>query len=191
MKKPAKSQYVPFLKGKRVSLRPVEVEDAIVFYQAVNDQEARQHLGHHQPLTLEQEREWIRAQKTTNQKVVLTIVLNKTDECIGNISLFHIDLVHRSAETGLLIAAPKYRNRGYGPEAKELMLSYAFCELGLHRIEARTFATNPASQRSLEKSGYTREGTLREARLVNGKQTDVYVYSILRKEWEERKSTQP
>lgn len=77
------------------------------------------------------------------------------------------------------------RGKGCGTEAVQLMVDYLFLSKDIARIQAFTDVRNKASQRVLEKAGFKREGTLREAGLVRGHRTDAYIYGVVREEWKE------
>jgi len=77
------------------------------------------------------------------------------------------------------------RGKGYGTEAIQLMVDYLFLSKDVARIQAFTDVRNKASQRVLEKAGFKREGTLRNAGFVRGHKSDAYVYGVLREEWKE------
>ena len=51
-----------------------------------------------------------------------------------------------------------YAGRGYTTQAVELMTTFAFLELGLHRIEINIRPENAASIRVAQKAGYFFEG---------------------------------
>jgi RimJ/RimL family protein N-acetyltransferase len=75
---------------------------------------------------------------------------------------------------------PAYRGRGHGTEAQRQLVRYLFAHTPLNRIQALTSAQNLAEQRSLEKAGFTHEGTLRGRFFHNGAYHDEYLYGILR-----------
>jgi len=81
---------------------------------------------------------------------------------------------------------PEHRNKGYGTEVTQVLTDYLFLTKNVPRVQAIVDTRNMASIAVLEKSGFTREGTLRKS-LWNaaGRWTDGYVYSILREEWKE------
>jgi ribosomal-protein-alanine N-acetyltransferase len=58
----------------------------------------------------------------------------------------------------------------------------------VHRVSAEVVAENAASVRVLEKSGMKREGRLRGKFFKDGIYRDLYVYSILRNEWQQWKA---
>lgn len=78
---------------------------------------------------------------------------------------------------------PAARNRGYCTEAVMMMVDYLFLSQNITRIQAETHTENSASQRVLEKAGFTREGTKRQASFVRGQWQDDVLFSILREEW--------
>lgn len=60
------------------------------------------------------------------------------------------------------------------------VIECAFEEVELHRLEALVIPGNLASERLLEKSGFKREGLLREYMYINGKHQDLAMFSLLR-----------
>ena len=98
---------------------------------------------------------------------------------------FHsIEPAHRRLEIGYTWLGAPYRGTGRNAEAKLLLLDHAFDELGAHRVEFKTDATNRRSQAALEAIGATREGTLRRhVVLDNGRVRDSVYFSIVWDEW--------
>jgi RimJ/RimL family protein N-acetyltransferase len=70
-------------------------------------------------------------------------------------------------------------NQGIASEAAAAALSHALGGLRLHRVEALVALENKASQRVIEKLGFTREGVAREAEYVDGRYLDHIQYSYL------------
>ncbi len=182
------SDAVVFLRGKRVYLRPMELEDTERTVRWINDPETRRWLGNVWPLNQVRERVWIeeKYKERPAHDLTLAIVLTEGDMHIGNLGLHQIDWVNRLAVSGMLIGEADARGKGYGPEAKELLLGHAFNTLGLMLIEAGAFECNMASRRSLEKSGYTYEATLRRRFWREGQWCGECVFSITAEEWRAR-----
>jgi [ribosomal protein S5]-alanine N-acetyltransferase len=82
---------------------------------------------------------------------------------------------------------PKERRKGYGSEAVQLIVDYLFLSREIVRIQAETHPDNIASQKVLEKSGFTREGLIRKSFFSRGRYRDTAMWSILREEWKEPK----
>ena len=78
---------------------------------------------------------------------------------------------------------PSERNQGYCTEAVKLMVDYLFLSKDIIRVQADTNPMNRASQRVLEKAGFTKEGLIRKDVFVRGEWRDGILYSILRDEW--------
>jgi [ribosomal protein S5]-alanine N-acetyltransferase len=69
--------------------------------------------------------------------------------------------------------------RGLATQAVSEAVEFAFGEGGLHRLEAGTLPDNVASQRVLEKNGFTRYGTARGLVLIGGEWRDHVLYERL------------
>jgi RimJ/RimL family protein N-acetyltransferase len=82
-----------------------------------------------------------------------------------------------------LIGVP-YWNQGYATEAAQHAVDWGFQQLGLNRIYAQHFGSNPASGRVMQKMGMKYEGTLRQHYIRFGEVQDAVCYGILRDEWQ-------
>jgi [ribosomal protein S5]-alanine N-acetyltransferase len=96
---------------------------------------------------------------------------------IGAASLSRAGQFNR-AELGYWIGQ-SFWNRGYCTEAAGAVLRYGFDTLGYHKISARHFVGNPSSGRVLEKIGMTREGTLQDDVIKDGKYLTVQLFGAL------------
>jgi RimJ/RimL family protein N-acetyltransferase len=65
-----------------------------------------------------------------------------------------------------------------------LLLQFAFGELNLRRVQLTVFSYNTAAIRLYEKLCFQREGTFREFLQRDGQLYDMYLYGLLRREWE-------
>lgn len=102
-----------------------------------------------------------------------------TNNLIGHIALYAIKrLPYSSAFVGYAMDEI-YIGKGIVTEAVELVVQFAFEQIGLHRVEAYVSTKNNASIRVLEKSGFQREGLLRKLLYINGQWVDHYMYARL------------
>ncbi|CAO2650060.1 Nn.00g013520.m01.CDS01 [Neocucurbitaria sp. VM-36] len=92
---------------------------------------------------------------------------------------------HRWTEIGIDIL-PAYQGRGYGGEAIEWALEYAFRRAGLHRVKIRAFEWNDRALRLYERVGFKEEGREREALWHLGRWWDGITMGMLEREWRER-----
>jgi RimJ/RimL family protein N-acetyltransferase len=103
-------------------------------------------------------------------------------EIVGLVSLTGIDPIHRHAEFHILLGADAH-GEGMGTDATRAILRHAFGDLNLHRVFLHVLTTNTAAIRMYEKTGFTREGTLRQAAFKNGTYQDLMVMGILNPEF--------
>lgn len=133
-------------------------------------------------------REWY--ENSLGSGANLMIHTAEDDRVIGVIELDGFDWEARSAWVGIGIGDPEYRGRGYGTEAMQLILDYAFRCLNLNRVNLNVFAFNKRAIRSYEKCGFRYEGTQREVLFKEDQRWDIIDMGILRSEWEERQKLQ-
>jgi RimJ/RimL family protein N-acetyltransferase len=106
------------------------------------------------------------------------------DTLIGVVGLFQIQWMHQVGSLGIAIGNPAYWGKGYGTDALQLILGYAFRELNLYRIGASTIAYNIRSIKAHEKVGFSHEGIQRSFIRREGQRFDLILYGLLRPGWE-------
>ncbi len=100
----------------------------------------------------------------------------KSEKMIGRIRIYNIvHGVFRSAFIGYSMDE-QYQGNGYMKEAVSLVVTYAYEELGLHRIEATTLVDNEKSQRVLKACGFNELGICKEYLHINGKWRDHVIF---------------
>lgn len=77
----------------------------------------------------------------------------------------------------------EYWGKGYTTEALNEVLRFAFEENDVYRFEAGCLKENIASERVLQKCGFTKEGELKEYQWHDGKFKDRVLYRLIRSEW--------
>ena len=100
---------------------------------------------------------------------------NAGREHCGNIKLV-VNWFHHFGEVGLAIHG-NWWNKGFGTEAIELISEWAFKALGLHKLVAGCYSSNPASLRAFMKAGYLEEGRFRAQYWSEGQWVDEVVLS--------------
>ncbi len=105
------------------------------------------------------------------------------DAIVGSIDLSQIFRGgFKSAYVGYQMGAP-FAGRGYMTEAIQLVLSYAFNDLKLHRIEANIQPHNTASIALVKRAGFTNEGYSRRYLKICGRWRDHERWAILAEDW--------
>ncbi|WP_442951164.1 GNAT family N-acetyltransferase [Paenibacillus sp. 481] len=168
-----------FLVGENVYLRPLNREDAELYYEQLYDSETRKFTGTHKHYTKEQIANYIDSKAHDRSSVLLLIALNETDEVIGDIALQDMDGINRSAGIRIAISHEEHQGQGYGQEAMLLMLEYGFGLLNLQRIDLEVFAYNARAAHVYEKLGFVREGVRRQALYYNHQYHDVILMGML------------
>jgi RimJ/RimL family protein N-acetyltransferase len=175
----------PFLLGARVYLRAIEETDLPLLHRWLNAPNVRTQLDLAFPTDLEKQRLWYAGLDRSPLPTYLIFAVVRTfdDAVIGTQQLKDIDWRHRNAMSGSLIGEPSLRGQGFGPEAKNLLLRYAFDDLGLMRIGARVTDSNEASLKGLAKCGYKEEGRIRKSLYLDGQWHDDILLGVLADEW--------
>ena len=112
----------------------------------------------------------------------LAIVWRENGKMIGTVGFTSYDPQNSCAEAGYVLS-PDYWGRGIATEALEALLSFAFCELQLNRVEAKYISGNSASLRVMEKCGMKREAMLRKKLFIKGQFRDIGICSILKEDY--------
>ena len=100
----------------------------------------------------------------------------------GMVGLHPIDWLNREVEIGYWLGE-KYQGLGLVTKAVRLMLSYAFEQLKLNRVELLCAVDNERSKAVACRLNFVFEGTEREGLRIQGKFFDVACYSLLAKEY--------
>jgi len=110
------------------------------------------------------------------------------DQLIGFLDLDGIQWSHGNAHLAIGIGERELWGKGYGTDAMQEALRFAFDELNLHRVTLTVFEYNPRAVRTYEKVGFREEGRLRQHLNRDGRRWDMIYMGILRSEWEAESS---
>jgi ribosomal-protein-alanine N-acetyltransferase len=105
------------------------------------------------------------------------------DLAVGRTDLFQIDREHGSAAFGITIGDPTMWGKGYGTDAVNAVVDFAFGQLRLERIWLDTDAANARAQAVYTKAGFVREGVLRHSFYQDGRWSDDIRMAMIREEW--------
>ena len=168
------------LQGKQVYLAVMEREDCKKiwddFEYDFNNPVESLNIGH----SVEKADEWFdEIQKLQGKDNVRLGIFLNDGTIIGDVALQGIDEKNRSCSIGMGIAKIDNRNKGYGFEAMQLILTHGFTKMGLERITGNTLEINKGSIRIMEKSGFVFEGRERKAVYFGGEKYDRLNYALL------------
>ncbi len=101
----------------------------------------------------------------------------ETGELYGGAVLHDFNWALGQVEIGYWLF-PEAQGRGIATRIARFLAERGFA-MGAERVEARVFVGNTASERVLERAGFTREGVLRSLPRRWGGRADMTVYSLL------------
>jgi ribosomal-protein-alanine N-acetyltransferase len=107
----------------------------------------------------------------------------ETLKIMGECGFHTWNKTHNRAELFYAMRNDTHKRKGFMTEAVPHVLKFGFNTLSLHRVEALIDYENTASRKILERFKFTREGTVRQDYVVNGKNEDSECFSLLKWEW--------
>lgn len=107
----------------------------------------------------------------------LMVIAAGSEEPVGGAMLHHLDAERAIVEIGYWLL-PGARGRGLATRTARLLAEHSFA-LGVLRVEGYVNVGNDASDRVLERAGYTREGVVRSLPKPDGTRVDKTLYSLL------------
>lgn len=169
----------------RVYLRAFEPEDNVLLHKWRNDAEiSLSYSGTRRFTSNVNEMRWVEERIFDKVNVCCALCIKETDEFIGCVFLSKIDNLNRSGHCATFIGVKEHWGKGYGTEARILILQHAFHDKGLVRIWSHIHEDNLGSLRMHEKCGYKFEGLLRRASYVDGVFKNLVTMSVLQDEFQ-------
>lgn len=179
---------LPTLTARRIVLRSLGRSDAAALHAVFSDPEVLRYCGGSRTADLaaafkkiEDTRDGFRARSFFQWGIARAA----DDLVIGTCTLHALAWPSRRAEIGFALGRSHW-GQGLMSEALSALLTHAFGDLGLHRLEADTDPRNARAIRTLERQGFQHEGTLRERWIVDGEVQDALIYGLLARDWRER-----
>lgn len=180
------------IETSRLTLRVWGEEDVEHLTRGLNDLEVAKWLAFvPHPYSPSHAKDWIRrCQEISNAGMrpisyEFAVELRAERAVIGGVSLNRIDWTAGTGGGGIWIAS-QYQRHGYGREAFEAKVRFAFCELGLTKLVNGYFDGNENSWAMQRRLGYRRAGEVPSRCMADGRQTIEHVTTLLRSDWENR-----
>jgi RimJ/RimL family protein N-acetyltransferase len=115
-----------------------------------------------------------------------TIRAREDDRLIGKAVINRIEWSNGNGWIRLGIGAEADRRKGYGSQALEMLLRFAFAELNMHRVTAPVQEYNEAGIALLKKFGFVEEVRRRQSLDRDGRRWDLIVFGLLQDEWQKQ-----
>ena len=109
--------------------------------------------------------------------LALAAIDARSDQVVGGGTLHHFDFERKIVEIGYFVL-PHARRRGIATTIARLLSEHAF-SLGVERVAAYVNVGNVASERVVERAGFTREGVVRSMPKPDGRRIDKTLFSLL------------
>lgn len=165
-----------------VKLRPLQLTDIVRLAELANNKNISANLRDAFPYPYSQNDAKVFIENCLMQNPTKTFAIEYQGEYVGNIGFLKgTDIYSKSAEIGYFLGEP-YWNKGIMSLAVDLATKYGFEALDIERIHTGVFDYNFASQRVLEKCGFTKEGIFKKAICKHGKLHDEIRYAKLKNE---------
>ncbi|MEV6654218.1 GNAT family protein [Streptomyces sp. NPDC051219] len=116
--------------------------------------------------------------------IPFAVIHRATDRAIGWTTFMDVDAADERLEIGWTWYGRAFWRTAANTEAKLLLLTHAFEDLGMGRVQLKTDHMNHRSQAAIARLGAKREGVLRRHRLrPDGTWRDSVYFSLLADEW--------
>ena len=180
---------LPVLQAGAVKLRELRLSDAATLLAMLTTEEVSRFISP-PPTTIdgfERFIAWTHRERAAGRYVCFGIVPDGYEQAVGIIQVRTLDAAFDIAEWGFAIGS-SFWGTGVFQTAAQQVLGFAFAEIGIHRLEARSAVANGRGNGALQKLGATREGVLRKSFLRDGVFHDQVIWSICQDEWREGQS---
>src|SRR3954449_6173261 len=178
---------LPVLTGSTVTLRELRASDAPSLFALLTTEEVSRFISP-PPSTVdgfEKFIAWTLRQRAVGSYVCFAVTIDATDTAIGIFQLRQLEPSFGTAEWGFAIGSA-YWGTGVFEEGANLLVTFAFDTVGVHRLEARAAVRNGRGNGALRKIGAVQEGVLRKSFLKDGEYLDQALWTILDEDWKAR-----
>jgi RimJ/RimL family protein N-acetyltransferase len=169
------------IRGTKTRLRALEHDDLPHFVRWINDPETRRFMVIRYPLSMAEEEKWW--DRFLDRDDYIFAIEAADGRYIGNIGLHDIEPENSRAMLGIIIGHKNYWGQGYGTDAIQAMLGWVFGYLNLNRVYLTVYSYNERAIHCYQNCGFRHEGTMRQARYIDGQYYDEWMMGILRHEF--------
>jgi len=173
------------LHGNYIQLEPISCNHADGLRHAANDEQIWRYMP--EKATAGFFDVWFNntLDKQSVDEQLTYVVRDKASQVIlGATAFYDIQLDNKRLALGYSWYTPAVWGSKVNAESKLLMLTQAFEQWSMNRIEIGTDSRNTHSYKAILKLGATEEGRLRQHMILHdGAVTDTIMFSILRSEW--------
>lgn len=170
--------------GERVTLRAVSREDLPRLWAFNNDPDVELAGGGDPPIPQSLARFQAEYEENAGKggRDGFSFAIEADGQCIGGCALFNISEMGRTCELGITIGDKAYWGRGYGREAIQLLVHYAFHFCNYRKVWLRVHGRNERAIHAYRACGFVEEGRQRAQVWSDGAYDDLVYMGVLRDE---------
>ena len=167
--------------GKNISLRALEPKDLDFLFSTENDESFWEISGTQIPFSKYVLKKYIKNahQDIYEAKQYRFVICDCNNTPVGMIDLFDFNPQHHRVGIGILITS-KHQTKGYGSEALEMIIDYAFTFLNVHQIYANITSNNLNSITLFEKYQFKKIGIKKDWIYSNSTFKDEILYQLIK-----------
>ena len=124
------------------------------YLEMLADPEGQKLTGTTKTFTRPEIEEWLKSRPEAEGRLDWAIRENRTGQFVGEIVLNEYDIKTNSMNLRIALKSPEYFNRGFGSNAIEGVVTFAFDQLKLRRVKLSVWTENPRAISTYEKFGF-------------------------------------
>jgi len=175
---------ITLLEGKLVKFRSLEREDLEKLRDWRNSKYVKRTTREYRLLSMFNQKAWFESlHKQNPPQDIMFGITNKKNKLIGVCGLTYIDWKNRNAEVSIYLDGKNWQNRKETKDAVNLLMSYGFGELGLHKVFVEIYSFVKETINLYRVLDFHKDGILRDSVWRNKKWWNSYIYSKLQTEF--------
>lgn len=181
---PGWHQALPILQGAGFQLRELRRSDAASLFTMLTSEEVARFITP-PPTSVEGFERFIdyaHRRRGQGEFACFAVVPEGLDAAVGIFQLLALDADFSTAEWGFALGSA-FWGRGLFTKGAELVMAFAFEQVGVNRLEARAMAANDRGNGALRKMGARKEGVLRQSMAKGGCLYDAHLWAIVERDW--------
>jgi RimJ/RimL family protein N-acetyltransferase len=180
---------LPTLSNDVVTLRELRLSDAPTLFAMLTTDEVRRFISPPPSDVQGFERfiAWTHAERAAGRYLCFAVLPAGYDVAIGILQVRQLDPGFSTAEWGAALGS-QFWGTGLFQEGAQMLIDFAFREVGIHRLEARAAVQNGRANGAARKLGAVQEGVIRQGLWCRGQYHDQLLWSILDEDWRQSRT---
>lgn len=173
----------------KLLIREITIDDIDIMYKWAKDEEIAYFSDEDTSVTYDQFVKRYNLYLNSERDNLKLFAVTLDGKTVGRVEL-GFDLDHRRGQFGIIIGEKDYWGKGIGKRALEALFSYGFEKLKLNRISCEVYDYNNRSINLMKSVGMILEARLKEVEFIKDKYVDLYLFRILKKEYDKQKNNE-